>query len=380
MVLRPAGNFKVPTAVAYSAFDRKLNIIIKDIISKRGWRLEGTHTSEDECFALLTTGKASLLVIDDTVEVPASFILREQIFNVVPVLTPTIIICSEHNEVDMKCMMAMGEPVIVKKPLTPQKFLDAFDRVIKRWSAPPFGNLREAAFLIANGQRQNGYKLLAKMVQNQAVHHIASAALSLYYRQKHDFLMTEKILYNAFKAGEHQMSIILSLIDLYLYSGCPRKALELLKKANYEYNNPNFLCIDAIQAHLLLNQIRECSPYLTQMIENDYFADVGRYFLPRIAYSSGLLDLFDKSIRYRPDKFDEYQRAWHVLSDKDAKRRLSQYEQVSVMKKLKEREERLRIGKTGKEEVRKELTIDQSRYMEIGKPLFRLNKQNHDRS
>ena len=79
MAIRPAGNFSTPIAVAYSPFDKKLNILIKEIIQKRGWRLSGTYDSTDECFAILTTGQASLLVIDDTVKVPASFMLRQQV-------------------------------------------------------------------------------------------------------------------------------------------------------------------------------------------------------------------------------------------------------------------------------------------------------------
>ncbi len=359
------------TAIAFSLVEKKLNILLKDILSKRRWTLMGTYESEEECFANITIGKANLLIIDDAVQAPASFILREQQFHVLPILTPTIIICSDHNKIDMDCMLSMGAPVIVRKPLTPQKFLEAFDILIKRWNEEPLKSLRTVSTLLTTDKKQQGIKMLAQQVQNRGAHHLASTALSLQYRDVEDLIMTEKILISAFDQGIRSMNIILPLIDLYLYGSCPRKAIELIQKANAEYGKPNFLCIDAIQAHLMLNEIRECIPYLRQMINNNYYANVARHYLPRMLYSSGMLEEFDKSIRFRPDKFDEYQRSWHMLSDRDAKRRLSQYEHISVSKKLKEKEERLKISKMNKDKRQEEMTLDQSQYMEVGKPLFR---------
>lgn len=373
MGIKPAGNFKVPVAVAFSAFDKKINLIIREALIKRRWKLQGTHDVDRECFAVLVSGKASLLIIDDSIGIPANFALREQIFQTVPLLTPTIVICSEHNAADVECMMTMGAPIVIRKPLTLTKFLEAFDQLIQRWSQAPFTLFRSAANYFVEGHSQKAYSLLGELVRGQP-HHIASAAMSLHFRHKNDLLMAENFLYKALKAGHHQMTVILPLIDLYLFSASPSKALKLIQQAMKDYRNPNLLCVDAIQAHILLNQIRESIPYITQMIENDYFADVGRFLLPRIAYSAGMMDLFDKAIRYRPDRFDEYQRAWHNLTDADAKRRLAQYEEIALSKKLKEKEERLKINSSEGIHLKKSLTIDQSKYEEIGKPLFQREK------
>ncbi len=56
-----------------------------------------------------------------------------------------------------------------------------------------------------------------------------------------------------------------------------------------------------------------------------------------------MLKEFDRTTHFRSDKLDEYQRTWHMLSDSDAKRRLSDMNRVSIAKKLKEKENVLEL-------------------------------------
>ena len=354
------------TAVIFSTQESNLTIALMDILHKRNYKVHGSYSSEQKVFNILNSGEASLLIIDDQKDMPASMVLRQQIFNLIPALTPTIALCSQRNELDVKCMAAMGEPAIVPKPVTPNELLAGFDELDEKWSTYPFSDLLKARSHFIEGQRKSGYQILIKMVRDHPVPYLASSVLSLFYRSQNDFLMTEKLLYSAYKESAFKMSIVLPLIDLYLYNACPGSALDLIDEANEEFGNPNFLCVDAIQANLMLNRVRECEPFFTQMIENDYSADLAKFFLPRIAYSSGLLDLFDQSIRYKPDLFDQYQRAWHVLKDKDAKRRLGQYENVAASKKYQDKLNRER-QKAGLEQ--KEVEVNKT-IIDGDKPLF----------
>ncbi|MFW7380887.1 MAG: hypothetical protein ACOH5I_18875 [Oligoflexus sp.] len=359
-------------AIAYSSSAKSMGLMLKDILSKRDWRLIEVTSSVDEIFANLAIGNASLLIIDDAPDDPAALILRQQLFDPVAAITPTLLICSQHNDTELQVMQSMGEPILVRKPLTPKDFVDAFDRLIEKWSSGYLVDVRKAAAKMGASQVQSGFKILTEIVQSGKLAPIASAALSLYYRQNQDLAMTERVLQAAIRQGVFEMTIILPLIDLYLYSGCPAMALELIDQANQSFGNPNFLCIDAVQANVLLNRVKECTPYLKQMTNNDYFADVARHYLPRIVYSSGQLDEFDKSIKYRPERFDEYQRAWHLLSDSDAKRRRAQYEQVSQIKKARAREDRLKQDSIEKEPQQKvERQTEESTYTPIGQPLFK---------
>lgn len=364
-------------AIAYSRSAKSMGIVLKDILSRRDWRLIEVTSSVEEAFANLTIGNASLLIIDDTLEDPASLIMRQQLFDPVAAITPTLLIYSAQNETDLQCMQSMGEPILVKKPLTPKDFINAFDRLIEKWSSGYLVEVRKAAAKMSAGQVQSGFKILTEIVQSGKVAPIANAALSLHYRQRQDLAMTERVLQAAIRQGVFEMTVILPLIDLYLYSGCPAKALELIEKANQAFGQPNFLCIDAIQCNILLNRIKECTPYLKQMIANEYFAEVARHYLPRIVYSSGQLDEFDKSIKFRAERFDEYQRAWHLLSDSDAKRRKAQYEHVSLIKKTKAREERLKQENTVEKEPsqRPEKAPEENTYTPIGQPLFKRSDQ-----
>jgi hypothetical protein len=320
-------------AVAYSTSQRAIGIELKDILSKRDWKIIETTSSEESAFATTAIGKAAMLILDDTDQDPAAIIQREQLFHQVACMTPTLIICSQHNGTDFKCMASMGEPVMVPKPISPKTLLAGMDELCEKWSQGYLVDVRRAAAKMAEGQVQTGFRILTDIVQSGQKVPLATSALALYYRRQDDLKMTEKILVSAIKQGVFEMSIILPLIDLYLYSGAPKLALRLTEMAFERFHKPNFLCIDAVQALLMLNRVKDVIPYLQQLIDNNYFPEVARHYLPRLYYSSGELEAFDKAIKYRPEKFDEYQRAWHLLADEDAARRKQQYEAQAQIRK-----------------------------------------------
>jgi hypothetical protein len=61
-------------AVAYSSSQRAIGIELKDILSKREWKIIETTSSEDAAFANTAIGKASMLILDDTELDPAAII------------------------------------------------------------------------------------------------------------------------------------------------------------------------------------------------------------------------------------------------------------------------------------------------------------------
>ncbi len=357
-------------AIAYSSSQRAIGIELKDILSKRDWKIIETTSSEEAAFANMAIGKASLLIIDDTEQDPAAIIQREQLFHQVACITPTLIICSQHNETDFKCMASMGDPVMVNKPISPKTMIEAFDQLCEKWSQGYLLELRKVAAKMGEGQSQTGFRMLTDIVQSGQKVPLATAALALYYRRLDDLKMTEKILVSAIKQGIFEMSTVLPLIDLYLFSGAPKLALRLIEMAYERFNKPNFLCIDAVQALLMLNRIKECIPYLQQLMDNDYFPEVARLYLPRLYYSNGELDLFDKSIKYKPERFDEYQRAWHLLADEDAAKRRLQYEQQAQIKKQTARQDKKEVEEQApvKRPKKNNETVG---FGPVGKPLFR---------
>jgi hypothetical protein len=364
-------------AIAYSNSQRSIGIELKDMLSKRDWKIVEATPSLDAAFANVSIGKASLLIIDDTDQDPAAIVQRQQLFHQVACMTPTLILCSQVNETDFKCMASMGEPVMVTKPLSPKSLLEGFDQLADRWSTGYLDELRKVAVKMAEGQAQTGFRLLTDLVQANHKVPLATAALALYYRRLGDLRMTEKVLVSAIKQGCFEMSVILPLIDLYLYAACPKLALKLIEAAYERFNRPNFLCADAVQAYLMLNRVKDCIPYLQQMSENEYFPEVARHYLPRVYYSCGELEQFDKSIKYKAERFDDYQRAWHLLSDEDAERRRQQYEQIAQVKKQQARAEKPTQTEPAPSPKKEKKVLESTVFTPIGKPLFREDEKNH---
>ena len=361
-------------AVGYSGGNMNFGLVLRDILAKRDWKFHDISQSIDSCFANLSIGNGCLFVIDDHQDNPSALILRHQFFDQVACLCPTLIICSEQDDNEVTALRRMGAPILVKKPLTPKNFIDAFDSLIERWSTGYLVELRRVFSKFVAGHSSGAVTILQEIVAMQQPTPVAATALSLHYRRAHDLEKAESILQAEIKKGCFDLNIVLPLVDLYLSSACPAKALSLLHKANEVYNRPAFLTIDAIQANLLLNRIKDCVPYLESMIEKDFFPEVARHYLPRMVYSSGMLAEFDKSIKFRAERFDEYQRAWHLLSDEDAMRRREQYEKVAQIKKAQAKENRARTDTAhGHESTAAKLdhSPDETVYTPIGKPIFK---------
>ena len=306
---------------------------VKAVLYKKACRVIGTFKDSEECFAAMDRGEVDVLVIMDLPEHHGGIFLRKQLRHTIATLTPTLLVGSLQHEADLPCLGGVGETVIIKTPLTHESFEKQFNKLVSIWTSPKLKPAVKARMAITSGNEKLGYSKLLELLEDPSPHELISLAIAQYYRRNRDLLMTEKLLYRSYKLGSKNLCILLPLIDIYMSFASPARALDLLQLANKEYDNPNMLCVDLVQANLMLNRTKECIPFLKQMITGDFQAEQAKEILPRIAYSTGHLDVFDRSILFNPDAFDQYQRAWHILSESDAKKRKGQYEQVATAKK-----------------------------------------------
>lgn len=331
-IFKPSEKWQNRNAIAFSPHNKRFGSELRPILAKRNWKIPRTVDSLDEAFQGIISGEGSLLILDDDHFSPVCDSMRLLLFHPILCLTPTIITLSEDHQSLTESLRTMGDPAIVHRPSTPEKLLQAFDQLTDQWSLGDYVILRQAAQKFARDQKKAAYSLLVKAFKKPRSIPITATAISLFYRSQNNFKMTEKVLVSVLKKHPYQLSAIFPLIDLYLYGCLPEQALTLCRQVQRRYNTPKFIIPDTIQSLLMLNQIQETIPYFRFLQKIDYFADEARTFLPRLLYATGQWDEFDKAINYRVEKFDRYQKAWHILTTEAANKRKQQYQQMTMTK------------------------------------------------
>jgi DNA-binding response OmpR family regulator len=328
-----AEQWAVKTVEIFSPTHRSLGFDLSDVLGQRTWKVKETTSSFKKAFAEITIGSASVLVIDDSDQQPATTLLRHQIFDLISSITPTIILSSPQHKEELPFMSRIGMPEVVQKPLSPATFLAAFDQLIHRWSTPIMSDLRNVGRQLINKQRKTAFQGLLHLYKQQETTSLTVPTLALIYRLAGKNDVAERLLTSHLDKYPEHVCAMLHLIDIYLFGGEPLKALELIKVLDTVYHRPKSLRVDLIQAHLMLNELIPTIEELRELGKIEFYSAQTKLFIPRILYSAGLHDEFDAAINFRVNKFDEYQKSWHQISDEFADKRKKQYEKYSVAKK-----------------------------------------------
>lgn len=310
------------TAVAITGSDKGIAIELHERMTRRGWVITKTTDSCESAFRELQTGKASFLIIDDTATLPLALVLRKQINHPVASLTPTLAFCREVNYRDIECLGSIGMPEILQLPVTPSKFIESFELMVRRWLTPQFAEIRIAAQKIIIGQNQLAIKLLNRLASSQNFMPVIVPTLALYLREQEQYQTSEKILLKAVKQFPKSMGVILALVDFYLASAMPEMALKLLNSVKSSYNHPKVLYYDFAQAHLMLNQAELALTYLEKLFEDGVMKETMRDYLARIYYAEGRMGEFKEIIGNNPTLFIKFEKSWKkdILGSDDTRK------------------------------------------------------------
>ena len=302
-----------------------------EVLRPRGWRIAKITNAFAEALQMIAAGEASFLVIDDTSDHPAVLALRKQLFHVHALLTPTVVLWTPTSNEEKSFIQRHGSIEILNKPFSPLGFLSCFDKVINRYSSAPFSMLRSAYDAILAADMPKAFSLLTNLAKQGPAIPIAASALALFHLSSGRLQQMEKLLLHAQGISSHSVALHAHLIHLYLSLGLPLRALAHVEHLNEQYANPLVVNIDAMQAHLLLNDVRMAIGCCRNLILKGFLAEDARKFLPRLLFSGGFRDEFDAAISYKPAKFMQYDKAWYGLDEETAQQRCKLYEKNLVL-------------------------------------------------
>ncbi len=311
------GSWDNPHIVYLSSNLGGLPVEIIDRLSRRGWTISHFSNDVQDAFGAIMIGEGSILLIEDSDELPASHVLRTQLSNPIVLLTPTIVACSEH-QIERALIKEMGSPEIINSPLSPMKFIEALEWLIRRWKTGHFPKVLAVKNLLMEQKASEAIKLLTHLINTKDLLPIIAPCAAKFIRHQSDAKVVEKILLNAIREYPRNMGMILATIDFYLHAAMPGTALKIVAAARKNHGNPSLIIPEQIQALVMLNEIDQCIPLLKDLIAAKYIPSTAQDFLIRCLYAEGYSTEFLTCINHEQSLLDQFRLAWNRKSGEGA--------------------------------------------------------------
>ena len=290
-----------------------ISLMIREMIRGQNWKLAEITDSVPEAFAKIAEGSATLLIVSESEKLPAPWVVKAQLQHKIALLTPTIYLLAPpsglHDAATIGQVMAHAATV---KPISPERMLPAFIKLVATWSRGPFAQLRQAAMQLTMKNERTALEICGKLATNPQVSPLVCACMALFLTENGDYRAAEKILLSGLKLAPKNYGIILALVAFYMRAAMPNMALRLLTeiKANSHLTGQKLIYTDLIMANLMLNRVADAVPILEEMIRRDYLPDVAKSFLARILFTEGMRTDFDRLMRGNNAIYLRFLRTW----------------------------------------------------------------------
>lgn len=283
-------------------------------LERRQWTFLVKTSKISEAFKAIASGRCSVLVINDSPDLPASFILRTQIVDPIAIITPTIIVLHPNHKVEAALVKEIGAPEIVESPLNPATFIGNFEWLIRRWSQGSLRKLYQARRLYVEKQYLPFSKLILSLKQDPEALPFVTPCMAQILMKQADFKGVERLLLNALKEYPRNIGIIVNLVEFYMQAAMPETALKIITATRKNHGNPRMMFSDQIQAHLMLNQVQDCIPLLEELVRENYCRQQASDFLARCLYAEGYKERFENAVAHQAPLIDRFQTKWNKVA------------------------------------------------------------------
>ncbi len=311
MVQVPAVSWDNPKIALLSANPASFSEEVIARLERRLWSFPVKTAKIPDAFKAISTGRCSVLLIHDTPELPASFILRAQIVDPIAIITPTIVVTHTEHRLETALIKDIGSPELVEAPLNPAAFIGSFEWLIRRWSQGSLRKLYQARRLFLEKQFLLFSKLIGNLKEEPDLQPLVTPCMAQILMKQSDFKTVEKLLLTALKEHPRNIGIIVNLVEFYLRAAMPETALKIISATRKNHGNPRMLYSDQIQAHLMLNQVNECVPLLEALVREDYCRKQASEFLARCLYAEGYKEKFQRVIGHQLPLVEEFNSRWN---------------------------------------------------------------------
>lgn len=308
------GNWKNPNIVYLCGELSPISEELRERLERREWKISYATDDAIKAIEAIRGGEGSVLIVNDTMNLPAIIALRSRLSDAIATLTPTIIATSEASSSDAKYIEEIGKVDVFEQPLGPSRVIDCLEMSLRRWSTGDLSKLTEARILLCESETASAIKVLTSCLSNKELAPYALQCLANALKGEADNKQIEKLLLGALKEHSRNLGVILTIIGFYLRVAMPETALKLINLARKNYTNPRIILLDQIQAYLMLNRVEESIPLIENLLKMGLMPGLMRNYLLRCLYAEGFTDQLTGLTDGHGSVIDHFQQEWSSQS------------------------------------------------------------------
>ncbi|MBF0440303.1 MAG: hypothetical protein HQK54_00200 [Oligoflexales bacterium] len=287
-------------AIWFNGKNERIAPDLSEKLTRKGWTIPKPLSQIGTLTYTLREKKIPLIIVDDSPQMPVQLVLRYLLMIKSAHILPIICIVDENLAKSKDGILSLPNINIIKKPYNTTTFISYFENIISKWTSSPYNYLLNTFISYYPDKKSDFTKRLMELSKIDELRAMTSPSLALVLRERSNETAAEKFLLNALKINNNNISLIVSLVDLYISKAMPGMALRLLNAANEQNPNNPSLYLDNLQVNIMLNNIENCIPILKDMIGQNYLKNFAEDMLSRILYANERTDQLNMLIKQSP--------------------------------------------------------------------------------
>jgi len=298
------------SAVIITKASGNFGMLVKELLRNFHWTVAEITPSPATALTKIKQAQANLVIIDDSVEQPSSYVLRSLFSSPYGPVTPILAFFNENNKTEYNILRGIGKTVLTPKPLTPGKFQVSFEQLIKQWSEGYFLALREVLTHITESNEKHAIETLQKLNQYSGAQALVSPCLAMLLVKREQLKEAEKLLLRDLKQRPRDLGVIIPLIDIYLEHAMPELAYRILKSVQDAFNDSLAFTPDIIQAMIQSDRIQEASTRAENLVDSHFLSLDSTSYQAKILFAHGSSSSL-RLLNRQPSVFEAIKNTWN---------------------------------------------------------------------
>lgn len=295
-------------AVLTDGLTQATRLVLAQIFESNEYEILAKPSDIDGIFY---TFNPSVLVVDDSDGIVAPLVIRELAQRPEFYLLPTLILLSADHMYFRPGIESIASPVVLRRNSSILEAVTALKVLLARWESGIYRGAQRVRREFCRGREDAAIEMMMALISkaNGGAHF--APALVPFLIEKGNLAGAERVLLSAIRKNPSKLSLIYSLIDLYLKFSHPELAIKVITALS-RHAFSDLLLLDLVQARLLLSDVGGAIKALMRL--DTLFPDKFGETIGKLAYADGNEAL---AVKYLGKKgMKNYEMAWEASAEK----------------------------------------------------------------
>jgi hypothetical protein len=270
--------------------ENHLHLLIRELVRANGWKVEMPPCTPRAAIDLINNGNGESLIVIESPTSPINETLRILLKDPSVRLTPTLALIQDENQSEQPVYEKIFKVGVAIKPLRPNNFIPAYNRLIKAWEQPVMFALRRVSYVADKEPLEKRLAILNRLCFDEAsLPYAFSALLQLMTAEGHYKEAGKKVL-RTFRDHSTNPAVLAVCAWFYISARMPQLAQRYLTKLRGVVPGSSAFNFDIAATHLACGQLTEALNVMREWHEKHPGNSTVEAYISRIIVADGRQD------------------------------------------------------------------------------------------